>query len=286
VEDGMGSGGNHYIAEKLVTNGRWAARDGLYDHDLITFSGQAFSITDEFWSEMEDMESPLWRNIPEAAWWNGHASLGGKIATYLIENDEDKWLANLSDEDDPTCDGFYPVWADREHSGVVGIVDTSTTDKEADWEFDEDENEYFMHEETSPISIQLTPSVHKRLKQLRENEELKTLDKTLRFLLKFHDENTQTVVLLESMSNEQVVQKGTHVQDIILVPSKDKSRSRNGGEYDQGWRIFKVATVKGDRYVALHNAMLGSDFEDQGWNDRRVFHSVGAAVTALVPKIK
>lgn len=98
-------------------------------------------------------------------------------------------------------------------------------------------------------------------------------------------ENEQSVVLLNDMRAEDIISAGQEVEVVITHESEDHDRANTGGCYHEGYRIYRVETIKGDRYAAIFNTMLKSDFEDQGWGQVIVFKTLEDAVKKLTPQI-
>lgn len=116
---------------------------------------------------------------------------GGKILSYLAENALFDYIDKLEDEDG-TMSQIWPVWADREHSGVVGLMGESQSDiidnPNDDFEYDERENEYYLVEKKSE-QIRVTPSLLKALKQIKLDEDQKSLNDAIRFLVEFYNDS-------------------------------------------------------------------------------------------------
>jgi len=180
IADGLGSEGTREQAETIF--------DYMRKHDAIVHDGQVFRYSPavEKWLEDagrdEDIET-LWSIILEA----DENSDARKMLDFLVDNTLFHLVSFL--EADGTMSQHWPVWADREHSEVVGFYGESEDEYIAGEEgiFDEDENEYYFDEPTDE-RIRVSKTVLALVRKVKADNDLRSQNDAVAFLLKKHFE--------------------------------------------------------------------------------------------------
>ena len=128
------------------------------------------------------------------------------------------------------------------------------------------------------------------LEKLREIERdlIKKLSKCIIIYINSHNQDTNTS---EYYSFYRICsQKGTYLFSLpgrlnlpesqwkqiaveITEPSKNPAMSRNGGDYNSGYRIYKLTHPKCELYKVLYSWALMSDFEDQCSDKPEIYNS-------------